>query len=126
MELNGTTRGAQYDGIDVTGALAYGGGLTIEVGSAFLGSSENFSLLTFDSQSGNLESVNLAGAYGSGSFNNSGGIWSLTDSGGNQWSFSETTGNLGFTAVPEPSTLALIVLVFVGILVARLKVQRKA
>jgi autotransporter-associated beta strand protein len=108
MELNGTTRGAQYDGIDVTGALAYGGDLTIEVGSAFLGSSENFSLFTFASQSGNLDSVSLAGAYGSGSFNNSGGIWSLTDSGGNQWNFSQTDGNLGFTAVPEPSTWALL------------------
>jgi autotransporter-associated beta strand protein len=108
MELNGTTRGTEYDGINVTGALAYGGDLTIEVGSAFLGSSENFSLFTFSSQSGNLESVSLAGAYGSGSFNNSGGIWSLTDSGGNQWSFSQADGNLGFTAVPEPSTWALL------------------
>ena len=110
MELNGTTRGAQYDGIDVTGALTYGGDLTIDVGSAFLGSSENFSLFTFASQSGNLDSVNLAGAYGTGIFTIASGVWRLMDSSGNQWSFSQADGNLGFTAVPEPSTWALLVL----------------
>ena len=110
MELNGTTRGAQYDGIDVTGALTYGGDLTIDVGSAFLGSSENFSLFTFASQSGNLDSVNLAGAYGTGTFTIASGVWRLMDSSGNQWSFSQADGNLGFTAVPEPSTWTLLVL----------------
>jgi hypothetical protein len=108
MELNGTVRGTQYDGIDVTGALTYGGALTIEVGSAFLASNESFSLFTFGSQSGNFTSVSLAGAYGAGSFATASGVWSLTDSSGNQWSFSQATGNLGFTAVPEPSTWALL------------------
>lgn len=110
MELNGTTRGSQYDGIDVTGALTYSGALIIDVGSAFLGSTESFSLFTFASQSGGFDSVSLAGAYGTGSFVNASGLWSLTDSSGNQWSFSQTDGNLGFTAVPEPSTWALLVL----------------
>jgi hypothetical protein len=65
-------------------------------------------LFTFASQTGGLASVSLAGAYGAGDFTNSGGIWSLTDSGGNQWSLSQADGNLGFTAVPEPSTWALL------------------
>jgi autotransporter-associated beta strand protein len=108
MELNGTVRGTEYDGINVTGALTYGGNLTINVGSAFLVSDSTFSLFTFASQTGGLAFVSLAGAYGAGDFTNSGGIWSLTDSGGNQWSLSQADGNLGFTAVPEPSTWALL------------------
>jgi fibronectin-binding autotransporter adhesin len=108
MELNGTVRGTEYDGINVTGALTYGGNLTINVGSAFLASDSTFSLFTFASQTGGLAFVSLAGAYGAGDFTNSGGIWSLTDSGGNQWSLSQADGNLGFTAVPEPSTWALL------------------
>jgi len=108
MELNGTVRGTEYDGINVTGALTYGGNLTINVGSAFLASDSTFSLFTFASQTGGLAFVSLAGAYGAGDFTNSGGVWSLTDSGGNQWSLSQADGNLGFTAVPEPSTWALL------------------
>ena len=108
MELNGTVRGTDYDGIDVTGALTYGGALTINVGSAFLGSSETFSLFTSASQSSDFDSMSLEGAYGSGIFTNASGVWNLTDSSGNQWSFSQATGDLGFTAVPEPSTWALL------------------
>jgi hypothetical protein len=52
--------------------------------------------------------MSLEGAYGPGSFTNSSGVWSLTDSSGNQWSFSQASGDLGFTAVPEPSTWALL------------------
>jgi hypothetical protein len=126
MELNGTIRGTGYDGINVTGNLTYGGSLTIHVGSQFLASSESFSLFTFASESGELSSVSLAGAYGSEVFDNISGAWSATDSSGNQWSFSETTGNLGFTAVPEPSTVALVLIGFVGILAARYKVRKKA
>ena len=109
MELNGTARGTGYDGIDVTGALTYGGVLTINVGSTFLGSTETFSLFTSGSQSGDFASVSLEGAYDTGSFTNASGVWSLTDSSGNQWSFSQASGDLGFTAVPEPSTWALLV-----------------
>ena len=108
MELNGTARGTGYDGIDVTGALTYGGVLTINVGSTFLGSTETFSLFTSGSQSGDFASVSLEGAYDTGSFTNASGVWSLTDSSGNQWSFSQASGDLGFTAVPEPSTWALL------------------
>ena len=109
MELNGTARGTGYDGIDVTGALTYGGALTINVGSTFLGATETFSLFTFGSQSGDFASMSLVGAYGLETFTNSSGVWNLTDSNGNQWSFSQASGDLGFTAVPEPSTWALLI-----------------
>jgi autotransporter-associated beta strand protein len=108
MELNSTVRGTGYDGIDVTGALTYGGALTINVGTTFLSSNQTFSLFAGSaSESGNFASVSLAGAYGTGSFTNSSGVWNRTDSNGNQWSFSQDTGNLSFTAVPEPTTAML-------------------
>jgi autotransporter-associated beta strand protein len=125
MELNGTVRGTDYDGIDVTGALTYGGALTINVGSAFLGSSETFSLFTSASQSGGFASVSLEGAYDTGSFTNSSGVWNLTDSSGNQWSFSQATGNLGFTAVPEPSTWAMLASALGLLAVSRYRLARK-
>lgn len=120
MELNGSTRGTGYDGINVTGALTYGGALTIDVGSAFLGSNGTFSLFTFGSQSGNFTSVDLSGAYGSGSFTNASGVWSVVDSSGNQWAFSQLDGNLAFTAVPEPSTIALA---FLGLALAFIAIR---
>jgi autotransporter-associated beta strand protein len=126
MELNSTVRGTGYDGIDVTGALTYGGALTINVGSAFLGSSETFSLFTSGSQSGDFDSMSLEGAYDTGSFTNSSGVWNLTDSSGNHWSFSQATGDLGFTAVPEPSTWALLAASGLALLfVSRRRMVRK-
>lgn len=53
--------------------------------------------------------MSLEGACDTGSFTNANSVWSLTDSSGNQWSFSQASGNLGFTAVPEPSTWSLLV-----------------
>ena len=124
MELNGTTRGTEYDGVDVTGALTYAGPLDITVGSEFLTGGETFSLFTFGSQSGDFSAVNLLGAYGSGSFTADGGMWSFTDSSDNTWSFDQSNGNLAFAAVPEPSTWALLAFgVGVGVMAIR---RRKA
>jgi hypothetical protein len=124
MELNGTTRGTEYDGVDVTGALSYAGTLDITVGSEFLTGGETFSLFTFGSQSGDFSAVNLLGAYGSGSFTADGGMWSFTDSSDNTWSFDQSNGNLAFAAVPEPSTWALLAFgVGVGVMAIR---RRKA
>ena len=109
MEINGTTRGTQYDGINVTGPLVYGGSLTFEFGSAFLLGGESFSLFNAGSATAGLTSVTFSGAYGVGAFVNGGsGNWSY-NSGGNAWAFSESNGQLAITtAVPEPSTGMLL------------------
>jgi hypothetical protein len=51
-------------------------------------------------------------------------VWSFTDSSSNTWSFDQATGDLGVTAVPEPSTWALLAFgVGVGVMAIR---RRKA
>jgi len=110
LELNGRTRGSQYDGINVTGALTYGGNLTITIGTQFLSDTDTFDLFSFGSQGGNLNGVNLAGAYGNGVFTLSGSQWSYTDSSSNIWSFDQVSGDLAFAAVPEPGTYAFLMI----------------
>ena len=106
MEINGTTRGTQYDGIDVTGALTYGGNLVLAIGSPFAAGNYTFSLLGSGSNTGSFASVSLSGAY-SGSLTESSGVWSLASE-GNTWTFTQSTGVLAVSAVPEPSTWALL------------------
>lgn len=108
FELNGITRGSAYDAIDINGPLTYGGTLNLTLGSTFLTGNQTFDLFSFSSQSGNLGAINLAGAYGSGTFNNSAGVWTFTDASSNVWTFTQSTGDLAFAAIPEPSSYALL------------------
>jgi autotransporter-associated beta strand protein len=117
MELNGTGRGTGYDGINVTGALAYGGNLTIEVGSAFGVGSYTFDLFNSSSQSSTFNAINLSGSY-TGSLTGSGDVWSLT-SGDNTWTFTHSTGDLGLNVVPEPSTWALLTVSITALVIFR-------
>lgn len=108
MEINGTTRGIQYDGIDmVSNALSYGGNMSITFGSAFLSGDTTFDLFNFSgSQSDTFTAVSSAANY---LFTlNSGNSFSANDQLGNIWSFNHSTGDLGFTAIPEPSTWVLL------------------
>jgi hypothetical protein len=56
-------------------------------------------------------SVTLKAAQGAGgnvSLTNLSGVWSNTTNGGNEtWSFSQATGDLTLTVIPEPSTALL-------------------
>jgi len=107
MEINGATRGTEYDGINVTGLLTYGGNLTLTFGQTFSAGSYTFNLFNFGSQSGSFNGITLAGSY-SGSLNNNAGTWTLP-SGLDSFEFSQTTGALSLTvAVPEPGTWALM------------------
>ena len=107
MEINGTgARGTAYDGIDVTGALTYGGNLELAIGSPFAAGNYTFNLFGFGSNTGTFASVSLSGAY-SGSLTESSGVWSLASE-GNTWTFTQSTGVLAVSAVPEPSTWALL------------------
>jgi MYXO-CTERM domain-containing protein len=106
LEIDGLTRGTGYDGLNVSGAVTYGGTLAFDFGSLFVTGSHVFDLFNFGSESGDFSAVSLGGLYsGSLSFD-SGDLWSLT-SGNNTWSFSQSTGDLTLTVVPEPGAALL-------------------
>jgi hypothetical protein len=107
MEINGTTRGTEYDGINVTGLLSYGGNLTLTFGQTFSAGSYTFNLFNSGSQSGSFNAITLAGSY-TGSLLNNSGIWSGS-SGLDSFEFSQSNGLLSLTvAVPEPGTWVLL------------------
>jgi autotransporter-associated beta strand protein len=123
MEINGPgARGTAYDGIDVTGALTYGGNLTMAIGSPFADGNYTFTLFgSSSSNSGSFASVSLSGAY-SGSLTESGGVWSLASE-GNTWTFTQSTGVLAVSAVPEPSTYALLLFGLASVIFARRRLR---
>jgi fibronectin-binding autotransporter adhesin len=106
MEINGSTRGTGYDGVDVTGAITYGGALTLDLGMIFGGGSHTFNLFDFASQTGSFSTVALADAYTGSLTNDGSGVWGLVD-GDNTWSFEQSTGDLNLSVIPEPSTALL-------------------
>jgi autotransporter-associated beta strand protein len=121
MELNGLVRGTGYDGIDVAGALAYGGALSLSFGTTFANGS-SFSLFNFGSASGSFDTITLTGSY-IGSLVNSGGVWSGSI-GGQDFEFLQADGT--FNVVPEPSTVALLVLTGVGLIFSRCRLRRSS
>lgn len=107
MEIDGATRGTQYDGLDVTGSLVYGGSLVLDLGTTFGNGNYSFDIFDqFSGQSGAFSAVNLTGNY-TGAFSNNSGIWTAT-TGDASWAFTQGTGILDLTVVPEPSTSALL------------------
>ena len=109
FEILGTSRGTQYDGVNISGggALTYGGDLSLSFGnSEFAEVTPTFDLFNFSgSQSGNFSSVTSTGYY-AGTWTFSSGTWSL-ESNWRKLSFTPSTGDL-VVAVPEPSTLVLL------------------
>jgi fibronectin-binding autotransporter adhesin len=109
FEINGTTRGAEYDGVNISGVSGpnYGGTLSLVFGngSAFSGGTI-FDLFLFNgSSTGNFASVTSTGFY-AGEWTFADDVWSL-ESGGQTLAFTQSTGDLLIT-VPEPSTLMLL------------------
>ena len=108
FEINGTTRGASYDGLDITGVTgpAYGGTLSLVFGnlSAF-GNTDVFDLFSFTgSASGAFASVTSTGFYSGTWTNNNDGTFKL-DQGSQTLTFSQATGDIA--VVPEPGALVL-------------------
>lgn len=121
MEINGTTRGSLYDGIDLStaGGLTYGGTLSLSFGSVF-DDNTAFSLFSFSgAPAGGLAGIVTAGAYGSLTFSGSGGVWTSNEVNGQTMTFTESTGSLVIVPEPAASALACIGLVLVGWSVAR-------
>jgi autotransporter-associated beta strand protein len=121
FEINGTTRGTGYDGMNINTAsgLTYDGALSLSFGngSAFADDT-TFDLFNFTgTPSGNFSSVTSTGFY-AGTWTLASGTWSL-NTGEQKLSFTPSTGDL-VVAVPEPSTLVLLSgLAAVGCLVRR-------
>jgi len=118
IEINGLTRGTNYDGVNITGpsnSLTYGGGLSLNFGSP---SPDDTTYRLFDftgSSSGDFASVVSVGSY-AGTWSSLGsGTFQLV-SGGQTLTFSESTGNIH--VVPEPSSMALFGMGGVGLLAA--------
>jgi len=106
--VNGTSRGTGYDGININGgSLIYGGALTLNIGTTFSDSPQVFDLFggsAFGTPTGGFSSVTLTGNYTATLLNTS-GTW-RGSGGGFDYSFVQSTGDL--TVVPEPSTVFLI------------------
>lgn len=121
FEINGTTRGTTYDAINLTsGLMTYGGTFNLSFGDAIAnGSVLSLFALSGSGSAGAFSSIAATGSY-TGSFTNDSGVWSLT-SNEQVLSFSQSTGNLSFAAIPEPSTYAVIfgALALVGVMVRR-------
>ncbi|MDP4610178.1 MAG: autotransporter-associated beta strand repeat-containing protein, partial [Opitutales bacterium] len=115
MEIDGTAGAgvtSGHDFADVSGALVYGGALTLDIGTTFEVGNYTFDLFDFASETGTFSSMVLADQY-SGSLldGDLDGIWDLTD-GNDTWQFTESNGILSLTVVPEPSAYALLLGVF--------------
>jgi len=94
FEINGLTRGTQFDAINVTGALAYGGTLRIDFGFTPL-LANTFNLFDFTSQSGTFSAIQFLNPGYGGTFDHS-------------------TGVLLVTSIPEPSSVWLVLAAVVG------------
>ena len=110
MEIAGSgVRGTAYDAIDVTSSLAYGGNLTLAIGTTFGAGTYSFNLFDFASQSGSFATggVTLTGNYTGTLVDNGFDVWGLT-SGNDTWTFTQSDGVLELTVIPEPTTWALL------------------
>lgn len=115
MEIDGTSGAGVaggHDFVNLTGAgasglLTYGGTLTLDIGAAFGVGTYSWNLFDFASETDTFATISLADQY-SGSLldGDLNGIWDLT-SGGNTWQFTESTGVLGLTVIPEPGAALL-------------------
>ena len=117
-------RGTAYDGVDVAGALAYNGDLTLTIDTAL--ATGTYDLFNFGSQSGNFDSITVTGAgpY-SGSFTYDGltGLWSSAAFGDTTLQFSTASGDL---MVPEPAGLSLVLAAGMGLLARRRRGRQEA
>lgn len=105
IDITGSTRGTLYDGVDIAGAVTYGGRLQFSIASA---DSATYNIFDFASQSGSFSTVTGTIGGTSLTFTNSSGVWTAPFTAGatsGTATFTQATGEL--VIVPEPGTLAL-------------------
>ena len=98
---------ANLTGIGAAGVLTYGGAMTLDMGVIFGTGSYSWNLFDMASETGTFATIALADQY-SGSLldGDLNGVWDLV-SGSNTWQFTESTGVLGLTVIPEPRAALL-------------------
>ncbi|MFM7242840.1 MAG: beta strand repeat-containing protein [Planctomycetaceae bacterium] len=124
LELSGTSRGTSYDGVNMAGALTYGGSLLLQFSGTLPEGTYNL-FSGFASQVGSFASISAAGGY-SGSLTEASGVWSGTF-GPQTLTFTNATGDL--VIVPEPSLLLAAggsLAIAIGGVVRRLRGPRRA
>lgn len=106
FEIASGSLGTNYDGVNVGGLLTYNGDLTLTMTGLIADGTYN--LFDFGSHTGSFDTVAFGGGSNpySGSFVNDAGVWTAT-SGGQTFTFTQSTGDLVVAAVPEPSIWAL-------------------
>ena len=106
IEVTGTARGSQYDGITITqaGGLTYGGTLSFDFAN-LLGDNTTLDIFSFTgSSAGGFASVASTGSYAGTWTNNNDGTHSLQQ-GSQTLTFSQLSGDV--IIVPEPGALVL-------------------
>jgi autotransporter-associated beta strand protein len=115
FSLDGSSIGVVNAGslaVDLTGAA-----LTLNLTTGTPAASYDF-LTSTSAATGDLASVTLVGSL-SGTLTKSGNTWSSSNVGGYSVSLDQTSGAVTFTAVPEPSVVALVAVGLFGALTFR-------
>ncbi|MDF3056569.1 MAG: hypothetical protein K0R17_784 [Rariglobus sp.] len=93
-----------------SGALTLGNSLTLDFSTSLLANGQTYNLFDFGSQTGDFSSVTLGGSIVASLLLTSADTWTGSDSLNTYtFSFSEVSGILSVSAVPEPSTYAVLV-----------------
>lgn len=105
IQNTGLGRGTDYDGVTVGNLLTYGGTLTLSMTT--LVANHAYNLFDFGSQTANFSSVVFSGGAYAGTFVHAAGFWTATTA-GQTFSFDLASGDLLVSAIPEPSSVALL------------------
>jgi hypothetical protein len=128
MEINGTTRGVGgYDAVDVAGLLTYGGTLTMSFGSTTTVGTTYDLFGINGTQSNSFTGITIGGTYAV-ALSESLGYWTGDDIANNlRFVFTQSSGDLEITAIPEPSAYAAFAGIgMVGFALYRRRRQPKA
>jgi len=114
LNISGTADGT-FDKIAGIAAFAQGGDITFTLSGTYA-ALDSWNVFAFASESGNFDTVTLAGSY-NGTLSRSGNLWTNTNIGGQSWKFDETLGTL--SVVPEPATWALLAFSLTTVMILR-------